>query len=102
MRNEWKGRLGFTLIELLVVISIIAILAALLLPVLARAKATAKRIACTSNQKQLITVWKLYAVDNRDKLAANRQYQTPTIGFQSWVQVAFSDPIQSTTYHYIL
>ena len=98
------GRNGFTLIELLVVIAIIAILAAMLLPALTKAKQKAQGIYCMNNTRQVSMGWLLYAADNNETLMKGQ----PVKGGMDWTSnsentnsALLMDPAQSLMAAYV-
>lgn len=82
---------AFTLVELMVVVAIIAILAALLLPVFVRAKDAAKRAKCLSNLKQIGYAFMLYIGDDDDRLPDRRDLKI-SLGYRPWTTWPPSDP----------
>ncbi|MFH1371652.1 MAG: prepilin-type N-terminal cleavage/methylation domain-containing protein [Planctomycetota bacterium] len=83
---------GFTLVELLVVIAVIAILMAILLPALSKARTQAKRIACLSGLKQLVTAWMAYAGNSDGKIVNGGQPPSTGIVTEPYWCTSFNTP----------
>ena len=92
MKRLWAS--GFTLIELLVAISIVALLAALLLPVLGRAKETGRATACLSNLRQLGFALQLFVQDNQNRLPV--MYDAPASTPLATVDIVLTNHLGSS------
>jgi prepilin-type N-terminal cleavage/methylation domain-containing protein/prepilin-type processing-associated H-X9-DG protein len=82
-----QRRQGFTLVELLVVVAVLAIIAALLFPLFARAKERSRTAACASNMKQLAVAWHLYASDYDETFPLTVSLRSPGLGYVYWMEV---------------
>ena len=93
MRRFQRIHCAFTLIELLVVIAIIAVLAAMLLPALARAKQKGQEAVCLSNLKQIGLVFEMYLNDQSDHFPDRRDLKSSLPGgYHPWTSWPPSDP----------
>src|SRR5262245_37450693 len=81
---------GFALVEMLVVIAIIALLAALLFPVLGRAKAKASAVTCLNNTRQLTLAWAVYADANEDRCVNNHGVDQTRAERNTWANQVLS------------
>jgi prepilin-type N-terminal cleavage/methylation domain-containing protein/prepilin-type processing-associated H-X9-DG protein len=94
-KEKLKINTAFTLVELLVVIAIIALLMAVLLPALNKARTQAKRIVCLSNLRQLLTAWMAYADNSDGKLVNGGQLPLPTTP----AEIARAEPLWCTSFN---
>jgi prepilin-type processing-associated H-X9-DG protein/prepilin-type N-terminal cleavage/methylation domain-containing protein len=92
--NHSKATPAFTLVEMLTVIGILALLLAILLPTLSRARDQADRARCLNNVRQTVLAWTLYCHDNGDKLPPNVDGRFG--GFTNWVAGYMNDPSDAT------
>ena len=90
--SKKKTKKAFTLIELLVVIAIIALLLAILMPGLTKAKELAKMVVCMTNHKTLVTAWKTYSADNHGQLVDGHTLRGGTLEdpYRHWVEPPIS------------
>jgi prepilin-type N-terminal cleavage/methylation domain-containing protein/prepilin-type processing-associated H-X9-DG protein len=102
--KHFSRELAFTLIELLVVIALIAILAALLLPSLSKAKVKAQGVYCMNNTRQLLLAWHMYAGDNHDVLIQNQNLGAPGQAEGTWVTgfLTWGPDIDNTNLAYLI